>query len=103
MTISETVNRATFKCPLCKEANLSRDGLVKHVAAKHPQGKAVCPICLVQPWGDSNYKTELNGHLQKRHMFDYDTTVVKVYLIQDYQNDEDAILQEILRKSKQEY
>jgi hypothetical protein len=70
------VNRSTFKCPLCNVSNLSREGLVKHVQQYHPQGYGVCPICAVQPWGDPNYVTDLNGHLKKRHKFDYETTVV---------------------------
>ncbi len=55
---------------------MDRDSLLKHVSSKHKNGMAVCPICLVQPWADPNYKTYLHGHLQKRHKFDYDTTVV---------------------------
>ena len=55
---------------------MDRKGLLKHASQKHPQGRAVCPICMVQPWGDPNYKTNLLAHLNLRHQFDYDTTVV---------------------------
>jgi len=59
--------------------NLSREGLLKHVQQIHRQGLAVCPICSVQPWGDPNYVTDLYGHMNKRHKFDYETTVVSIY------------------------
>lgn len=75
------VNRSTFNCPLCSEKNLDRDSLLKHVSKFHKKDMAVCPICLVQPWADPNYKTHLHGHLQKRHKFDYDTTVVNFFII----------------------
>lgn len=87
-----TVNRSTFNCPCCSEKNLSREGLLEHVKLKHRNASAICPICLAQPWGDPNYITQLHGHLQKRHKFDYDTTV-------DYQDSEEAILQKILQES----
>ena len=91
------VNRETFNCTICSEKNLDRKGLLKHINTKHLKNDyGVCPICLCQPWGDPNYKTHLRGHINLRHQFDYDTTV-------DYNNSEDAILQEILKKSKEDY
>jgi hypothetical protein len=90
--VKPTVNRSTFNCPLCQIKNLDREGLIKHVKSKHKNDEAVCPICLCQPWGDPNYVTHLYGHLNKRHKFEYETTV-------DYNNDEDEILKKVLEES----
>lgn len=87
-----TINRSTFNCTCCSEKNLDREGLLKHVANKHKNSQAVCPICLCQPWGDPNYVTHLHGHLQKRHKFDYDTTV-------EYNEEEDEVLKKVLLES----
>ena len=87
-----TTNRSTFTCSVCSLANLDRESLIKHVKTLHKNEEAVCPICVCQPWGDSNYITHLYGHLIKRHKFDYDTTV-------DYNETEDDVLQRVLRES----
>lgn len=88
----KTVNRSTFNCPCCTEKNLDRETLLKHVGKYHKNAREVCPICICQPWGDSNYITHLHGHLQKRHKFDYDTTV-------QYNEEEDEILKRVLLES----
>ena len=88
----QIVNRSTFNCPCCIENNFDREALLKHVAIKHKHEQTVCPICVCQPWGDPNYKTNLHGHLQKRHKFDYDTTV-------KYNEDEDEVLKRVLEES----
>ena len=49
------VNRVTFTCPFCKEANMERKGLLEHVERKHKGKPGVCPICVAQPHGDPNY------------------------------------------------
>jgi transcription elongation factor Elf1 len=53
--VKKTVNRSTFACPLCSEKNLERKGLLEHVRKKHKGKPAVCPICVVQAYGDPNY------------------------------------------------
>ena len=48
------------------------------------------------PWGDPNYVSpNLLSHFMMRHAFDYDTTT-------DFERDEDAVLQEVLRRSREE-
>jgi rubrerythrin len=42
-----TVNRSTFKCPLCSQNNLDRKDIVAHVNKSHRGKPAVCPICKV--------------------------------------------------------
>jgi len=88
----QILNRSTFNCPCCSENNFDRESLLKHVAKKHKNKKTVCPICVCQPWGDPYYITNLHGHLQKRHKFDYDTTV-------QYNEDEDEVLKKVLQDS----
>jgi len=62
------VNRSTFKCPFCTEANLERKGLLEHVNKKHRGKPGVCPICVVQAYGDPNYvSANLGSHLNARH------------------------------------
>jgi len=39
--IRQTVNRSTFTCPICNEANLERAALVNHVVEEHPHKNAV--------------------------------------------------------------
>lgn len=91
-----SVNRVTFNCTLCSEGNFDRKGYIEHINKKHPNARGVCAICKCQPWGDPNYKTHIKGHLELRHQFDYDTTV-------DYNNDEDAVLQQVLLESMKDY
>ena len=67
-----TVNRSTYKCPFCHQANLAREGLLQHVAEYHPGQPAVCPICITYPHGDPNFVSrDLSGHLKLRHAYDY--------------------------------
>ena len=83
------VNRNTFDCTICNEKNFSREGLIKHFEKYHCKSRAVCPICVKQPWGDPNYLTNVYDHLKLRHRFDYDTTV-------DYNKEEDEVLKQVL-------
>ena len=86
-------NHHTFACPLCAERNLDRAGLVAHVQSAHPGQRGVCPICAALPHGDQNYVSpNLGSHLAHRHAFDYDTVI-------SHEEDEDAILQRVLRES----
>jgi len=49
------------------------------------------------PWGNPHQKSgDFVQHLNLRHKFEYDTYV-------DYDNDEDAILQQVLAKSLQDH
>lgn len=56
--IYRVVNRQTFKCPLCSVSNLERKGLLEHVNKKHRGKPAVCPVCVVQEYGDPNYVSQ---------------------------------------------
>jgi len=61
---------------MCGESNLDRQGLLKHVAARHSGQSGVCPICVVQSYGDPNYVSKnLASHLNLRHQFDLDTVI----------------------------
>lgn len=88
-------NRSTFICPVCKEANLSRNGLLEHCRKKHrSRVAAVCPICLAMPWGDASYiSKDFVSHLNLRHKCDYET-------ITDFGLDEQAMLQKALKASQ---
>ena len=88
----KTVNRSTFNCSVCDKKNLDRETLLKHVERSHRKAQAVCPICVCQPWGDANYITHLFGHLEKRHKFEYETTV-------DYNEEEEEVLKKVLMES----
>jgi hypothetical protein len=88
----QSVNRVTFNCTLCNGRNYDRKGYIAHVEQMHRHDQGVCAICKCQPWGDPNYVTYLHGHLMKRHLFDYDTTV-------DYNEDEDEVLRRVLQQS----
>ena len=85
-------NRQTFDCTLCQGRNFDREGYIKHIKNIHPNQRGVCSICKCQPWGDPNYVTHILGHIEKRHLFDYDTMV-------DYNNDEDEVLRRVLQES----
>ena len=88
-----SVNRDTFNCTICTKKNFDREGMLKHIINEHGNAYGVCPICIVQTWGDPNYKTYLIGHMKKRHNFGYEETV-------DYNQDEDEVLRQVLEKSK---
>jgi hypothetical protein len=47
------VNRYTFKCPYCVDANLSLEELRGHCNQYHILGQkdVVCPVCAAMPWG----------------------------------------------------
>ena len=51
-----STNRSTFHCPYCSITNLTNTDLVQHVQMNHTgdRKQIVCPICEVQPWGDSS-------------------------------------------------
>mmetsp|Transcript_80817 Transcript_80817/g.140325 ORF Transcript_80817/g.140325 Transcript_80817/m.140325 type:complete len:268 (-) Transcript_80817:148-951(-) len=88
-------NRSTFSCPVCKEPNLSRQGLLDHCNAKHASRpiSAVCPVCLAMPWGDPSYVSrDFLSHLNLRHRCDYD-------VLADYEADEEAMFQRALEAS----
>ncbi|EOB02223.1 E3 ubiquitin-protein ligase RNF138, partial [Anas platyrhynchos] len=64
----------TFKCPLCQEANFTRQRLLDHCNNRHLYQivPVICPICVSLPWADSNQVTRnLVSHLNLRHQFDY--------------------------------
>merc|ERR1719263_1077908 len=89
------VNRSTFTCPVCKEANLSRQGLLDHCNQKHARQSiaAVCPVCLAMPWADPSYVSQnFISHLNLRHQYDYDT-------IANFDLDEEAMIQQALQAS----
>eukprot|EP00349_Pseudokeronopsis_sp_Brazil_P001981 CAMPEP_0202961392 /NCGR_PEP_ID=MMETSP1396-20130829/5442_1 /ASSEMBLY_ACC=CAM_ASM_000872 /TAXON_ID= /ORGANISM="Pseudokeronopsis sp., Strain Brazil" /LENGTH=128 /DNA_ID=CAMNT_0049681165 /DNA_START=271 /DNA_END=657 /DNA_ORIENTATION=+ len=85
--VKKTVNRSTFNCPFCDQKNLDREDLVEHVGKRHKRLPGVCPICVVQPYGDPNYVSQdLAGHLKMRHKMELNE------LIDQNEEDEDAIL-----------
>ena len=105
-------NRSTFKCPFCQEGHplrslttnpnphpMPREDLLEHLRSVHGElamSPAVCPVCAAMPWGSASYTTpNLLQHFQLRHRFDYDTTT-------DFGQDEDAVLQEVLRRSMEQ-
>lgn len=91
----ELKNRSTFSCPFCSQSNLDSKGMLKHVNNYHKNERqsVVCPICASMPWGNPNQKSgDFVQHLNLRHNFEYDTYV-------DFNNDEDAILQQVLAQS----
>ncbi|NXX12936.1 RN138 ligase, partial [Podargus strigoides] len=73
----ETSGHPTFKCPLCQEANFTRQRLLDHCNNRHlfqivPVVSRICPICVSLPWADTNQVTRsLVNHLNLRHQFDY--------------------------------
>lgn len=95
-------NRSTFKCPFpdCEAANMDGKDLCNHFETAHKNStcSAVCPVCVSMPWGDPNYVSrDIVNHIRLRHRFTYDEYV-------DYQeaDDEDAILQAVLKQSLQQ-
>lgn len=94
-----TVNRSTFKCPLCGDSNLSLEGLVQHIDTVH-QGRrqaAKCPICNSMPWADHSYVCpDIRGHMLTRHQMNYSEFVdFNAYSDQG----EEAMLQQVLAAS----
>uniref|UniRef100_A0A8B9IIV0 E3 ubiquitin-protein ligase RNF138 n=1 Tax=Anser cygnoides TaxID=8845 RepID=A0A8B9IIV0_ANSCY len=70
----DTSGHPTFKCPLCQEANFTRQRLLDHCNNRHLYQivPVICPICVSLPWADSNQVTRnLVSHLNLRHQFDY--------------------------------
>ena len=57
---------------------------------KHRGKPGVCPICVVQEYGDPNYVSQnLSAHLNNRHKYDLGEYT-------DYNMDDDAILQAVI-------
>ena len=97
-------NRSTFACPFCPSAReMARADLLAHLQREHAREghrPAVCPVCAAMPWGDKNYRSpNLLQHFMLRHRFDYDTTTDLVGAVGA---DEDAVLAEVLRRSREE-
>ncbi|OXB81696.1 UNVERIFIED_CONTAM: hypothetical protein H355_008945 [Colinus virginianus] len=79
MRQGNTSGHPTFKCPLCQEANFTRQRLLDHCNNRHLYHiiPVICPICVSLPWADSNQVTRnLVSHLNLRHQFDYGEFVV---------------------------
>ncbi|XP_021482988.1 E3 ubiquitin-protein ligase RNF138-like [Meriones unguiculatus] len=88
-------DQPTFDCPLCEEANLTRQRLVDHCNRNHRAHvvPVVCPICLSLPWGDPTQQTRnFVSHLNQRHQFEYRDFV-------DLQLDEETQYQIALEES----
>jgi hypothetical protein len=63
------------------------------VGKRHKGKPAVCPICVVQIYGDPNYvSSNLSSHLTQRHQYDLDTYT-------EYENEDDAILAKVMADS----
>ncbi|XP_019469564.1 meprin A subunit beta [Meleagris gallopavo] len=74
MRQGNTSGHPTFKCPLCQEANFTRQRLLDHCNNRHLYQivPVICPICVSLPWADSSQVTRnLVSHLNLRHQFDY--------------------------------
>lgn len=98
MREANSTNRHTFKCPYCKDANLTLKGLIEHSNKMHPNGpkNVVCPVCSAMPWGNPNQKSiDFLGHLNLRHKFDYDRFV-------DFNLTEEQMLKEAIDRSNSE-
>ncbi|XP_037237155.1 E3 ubiquitin-protein ligase RNF138 isoform X2 [Falco rusticolus] len=91
----ETSGHPTFKCPLCQEANFTRQRLLDHCNNRHLYQivPVICPICVSLPWADTNQVTRnLVSHLNLRHRFDYGEFV-------NLQLDEEAQYQNAVQES----
>uniref|UniRef100_A0A8C9G1A9 E3 ubiquitin-protein ligase RNF138 n=1 Tax=Pavo cristatus TaxID=9049 RepID=A0A8C9G1A9_PAVCR len=90
-----TSGHPTFKCPLCQEANFTRQRLLDHCNNRHLYQivPVICPICVSLPWADSSQVTRnLVSHLNLRHQFDYGEFV-------NYQLDEEAQYRNAVQES----
>ncbi|NWY00650.1 RN138 ligase, partial [Nothoprocta ornata] len=98
MLQGDTSGHPTFKCPLCQEANFTRQRLLDHCNNRHlyqivPVVSTICPICVSLPWADANQVTRnLVSHLNLRHQFDYGEFV-------NLQLDEEAQYQNAVQES----
>ncbi|XP_009978830.1 PREDICTED: E3 ubiquitin-protein ligase RNF138, partial [Tauraco erythrolophus] len=91
----EASGHPTFKCPLCQEANFTRQRLLDHCNNRHLYQivPVICPICVSLPWADTNQVTRnLVNHLNLRHRFDYGDFV-------NLQLDEEAQYQNAVQES----
>ncbi|XP_056679834.1 E3 ubiquitin-protein ligase RNF138 isoform X7 [Monodelphis domestica] len=71
---ASSTGHPTFKCPLCQEANFTRQRLLDHCNNSHlfQIVPVTCPICVSLPWGDPSQITRnFVSHLNQRHQFDY--------------------------------
>ncbi|KAI6653287.1 E3 ubiquitin-protein ligase [Oopsacas minuta] len=94
-----STNRSTFPCPYCKTTNLTNTDLIEHVKENHTGDttQIVCPICAVQPWGDSSQVSGgFQQHLALRHKLDYCELV-------DYELSEDQMLQAAISASQNDF
>ncbi|CAO2639732.1 E3 ubiquitin-protein ligase RNF138 [Lemmus lemmus] len=67
-------NQPSFDCPLCEEANMTRQRLLDHCNSNHRAHivPSICPICLSLPWGNpTQLIRNFVSHLNERHQFDY--------------------------------
>ena len=72
---------------------MDRKQILEHVNKRHKGQPAVCPICIVQIYGDPNYvSSSLSSHLNARHQYDLDTYT-------EYENEDDEILRKALEES----
>ncbi|XP_048794463.1 E3 ubiquitin-protein ligase RNF138 isoform X2 [Lagopus muta] len=95
MRQGNTSGHPTFKCPLCQEANFTRQRLLDHCNNRHLYQivPVICPICVSLPWADSSQVTRnLVSHLNLRHQFDYGEFV-------NYQLDEEAQYRNAVQES----
>ena len=104
------VNRSTFTCPVCVRegaistgaedhpgCHLDADALLRHLDVAHDAAvspvRAVCPVCVAQPWGDPSIAVrDLAAHVRWRHGFEYAAYV-------DVEEDEEDALRRALEAS----
>jgi hypothetical protein len=107
------VNRSTFTCPVCVReggistgaedhpgCHLDADALLRHLDVAHDAAvspvRAVCPVCVAQPWGDPSIAVrDLAAHVRWRHGFEYAAYV-------DVEEDEEDALRRALEASAAE-